>query len=69
LASETFLRNGEQYLGYLNASAIIDGAGRVSNTLQAAEPQAGPEGPKQSKAGIHQHPGIRRCAFHSFKIQ
>lgn len=38
LASETFVRNGEQYFGYLNASGIVDGAGRVSYTLEPAAP-------------------------------
>jgi hypothetical protein len=38
LATEAFVRNGEQYFGYLNASGIVDGAGRVSYTLEPASP-------------------------------
>jgi hypothetical protein len=38
LATEAFVRNGEQYFGYLNASAIVDGAGKVSYTLVPAGP-------------------------------
>ncbi len=29
-SSEAFVRNGDQYFGYLNASAIVDGAGMLS---------------------------------------
>ncbi|HET9241616.1 MAG TPA: hypothetical protein VFO10_30395 [Oligoflexus sp.] len=38
LPTEAFVRNGEQYFGYLNANAIVDGAGRVSYTLVPAGP-------------------------------
>jgi hypothetical protein len=38
LATEAFVRNGEQYFGYLNASAIVDGAGKLSYTLVPAGP-------------------------------
>lgn len=38
LASEAFVRNGEQYFGYLNASTIVDGAGRVTYLLVPSGP-------------------------------
>lgn len=38
LATEAFVRNGDPYFGYLNASGIVDGAGRVTLTLVPAGP-------------------------------
>jgi hypothetical protein len=38
LPGEDFVRNGDQYFAYLNASAIVDGAGRVTYSLQAMGP-------------------------------
>jgi hypothetical protein len=38
LATEAFVRNGEQYFGYLNASGFVDGAGKLSYTLAPAGP-------------------------------
>jgi hypothetical protein len=38
LETEAFVRNGEQYFGYLNASAIVDGAGRVTYLLEPSGP-------------------------------
>jgi hypothetical protein len=38
LESEAFVRNGEQYFGYLNANGFVDGAGRVAYLLEAVGP-------------------------------
>jgi hypothetical protein len=36
--TEDFVRNGEQFFGYLDANAIVDGAGRVTYALEPVGP-------------------------------